>query len=159
MKSYLITMMAVALLNGMLGMIAPDGNTKKYVRLLGTLCLLCAMVQPILGLGAEGEGLFQKLWDLSVEETLPNYGEIYNQALLSGGKENLENILKSRIAEAYSLSLDSFDVAVELAMKNNETTVRQVKLTLRETAVLVDPRELSDHINEWLGCPCVVIYE
>lgn len=159
MKSYLITLMAVALLNGLVGMISPEGDVKKYVRLLGSLCLLCAMAQPVLGWLSEGDGLIKNLWELETEEESTNYDEIYNQALLSGGEKNAESIIKNNLLEAFELPSGSVDVRVDMEMKNDTCEILEVQLTIREEAIFADPRELISYVNERFSCPCVVVYD
>ena len=42
MKGFVITLISVAFLNGAVGMVSPEGDIKKYVRLAGALCILAA---------------------------------------------------------------------------------------------------------------------
>ena len=159
MKEYFLTLMAVAVLNAVMGMLSPDGDLKKYVGLLGTLCLLLAMAQPLLGWQGEGQGFLADLWDPEMGEETPDYGEIYGQALTSGGKQNLETLLREQIAQEFSIPEDSLAVSVGLVIEDGEGQVSQVRLTLRDSAVFADPRALTEYINQRLDCPCIVLYD
>jgi hypothetical protein len=159
MKQYWITFVAVAILNGVVGMIAPEGDIKKYVRLLGALCLLCAVVQPILGWSAEGGEWTEFLWGETEETVRSDYDEIYNQSLLQGGEKNAEILIKNRILEKFELSDESVDVRVNFAIENEKVRLEEICLTIRKEAVLVDPRILTEYINEAYACSCTVVYD
>ena len=40
MGGFILTVMGVALVAGVTGMLTPDGETKKYVRLVASLCVV-----------------------------------------------------------------------------------------------------------------------
>lgn len=159
MKQYWITFVGVAILNGVVGMIAPEGDIKKYVRLVGSLCLLCAVVQPILGWSCEGNEWTELLWGDTENEAETDYDEIYNHSLIQGGQKNAEIIVKERLLEKFDLSADSVDVRVDFVIEKEETLLGEIRLTIRREAVLVDPRALTEYVNEEYSCPCTVIYD
>ena len=159
MKEYWMTFVAVAILNGVVGMIAPEGDIKKYVRLLGALCLLCAVVQPILIWTSEGGEWTEFLWGDTEHEAQMDYDEIYNHSLIQGGEKNAEMIVKNRILEDFELSDESVDVQVDFVIEKEEVMMGEVRLTIRKEAILIDPRALTEYVNEQYSCPCTVIYD
>lgn len=159
MKQYWITFVAVAAVNAVVGMIAPEGNIKKYVRLLGSLCLLCAVIQPILGWMSDGREWTAVLWGDETKESETDYDEIYNQTLLQGGEKHAEMIIKNRILENFELSDDSLDVDANFVMENEEILMKDIRLTIRREGILTDPRLLTEYVNEVYSCPCTVVYD
>lgn len=159
MKSYFITLMAVALLNGMIGMISPEGNVKKYIRLLGGLCLLCAMAQPIVSILSGGDFSVEEWLDLPEMQETVDYDEIYNHALVSGGEKNAETAIKNRILSRFELPSDSMDIEVNFVTNKDELSLGDVRVTLRDQAIFADPREIISYVNESWNCPCTVIYD
>ena len=159
MREYWVAFVAVAILNGVVGMIAPEGEIKKYVRLLGSLCLLCAVVQPVLGWISEGDEWTSYLWEDTKEELETDYDEIYNQSLIQGGEKNAETIVKNRILETFELSNESLDVQLDFAIEKETLRIEEIRLTIRNDAIFLDPRLLTEYVNEEYSCRCTVIYD
>ena len=159
MKEYLMTLTAVSLLGGILGMLSPEGNIKKYVRLAVSLCLVCAMLQPMLQLLSGEAPSLDELLGISGKEETVDYDEIYHQALLNGSKEQIQQSLKQQLLKEFSLPYESLDVEAVLEMKNDVSQVKEIRVLLRDSAVFADPREVIALVNESIGCPCTVIYD
>ena len=152
-----MTLISVALLNGIMSMLSPEGDTKKYVRFVGSLCLLCALASPIYGLLSDGKIDTDGLLSYP-DEAESGYEEIYMNALANGAKENAETAIRSRICETFSLSEDSLDVTLELLCDGGKYSVQGVLVTLNNSAVFADPRDISALVNEICGCGCTVVY-
>ena len=159
MKEYFMTLMSVALLNGILHMISPEGDIKKYVRLLGALCLLCAMTVPLFSALAEGEGSLNFLTEFGQSTEQSNYDEIYQNSLLNGNKTETEKNIKTRMIQELSIEASTFDVSAEIVLKNEKTDLESVTVTLRDSAIFADPRQIIEWINGVYGCSCVIVYE
>lgn len=159
MKEYFMTLMSVALLNGILHMISPEGDIKKYVRLLGALCLLCAMTVPLFSALAEGEGSLNFLTEFGQGTEQSNYDEIYQNSLLNGNKTETEKNIKTRMIQELSMEASTFDVSAEIVLKNEKTDLESVTVTLRDSAIFADPRQIIEWINGVYECSCVIVYE
>ena len=157
MKGFIITVIAVAVLGGIMGMLSPEGDTKKYVRFVGSLCLLCALVTPVYGILSEGQVGLDDLFPFS-EETDSGYEEIYMNALLEGARENAEAEVKRQLCEEMELSDGSLDVSLDIRNDGGKYSVVSATVSLHSSAVFADPREISAFVNELCGCPCSVIY-
>ena len=140
-------------------MLSPEGNLQKYLRLVIGLCLVCAMVQPLLGTLSEGGTLLWKEWLSEEEGETRDYNEIYNQALQSGTKAQATEVIAGRICQAFSLSEETASVEVVFVSENEILSVSEVRVTLRGEGVLTDPREIVSLVNSEWGCSCEVIYE
>ncbi len=158
MGKFIITLMSVALLGAVMGMLSPEGDMKKYVRLVGSLCLLCALASPLYGLLSEGEISFEHLFSFTCEPQ-SGYEDIYKQAIAEGARENAETALKAKLAEQFKLSEDSLDVSLTLGSEADKYFIESARVYLHSSAVFADPRDISAYINETCGCVCTVEYD
>lgn len=157
MGNFIFTVMGVAVVIGVTGMLTPDGETKKYVRLVGALCLLCALVSPILGAISSGGDRFEMLFP-SIDTDRSEYEEIYKEAIVQGAKENAEIELTAAILSRFDLPTGSLELTMTILPQGDIYSVTDVQVVLMSSAIYADPREISEYINAELGCPCSVIY-
>ena len=155
MREYLLTLMSVALLSGIIGMISPEGDTKKYVRLIGALCLLCAIARPIAASIYDGSFGIDGLLQNEAENETENYEEIYEKMLSEGGKSYAEEVIKGYIAKDMSLEESTFDIEIS----DDSSGVASVTVYLRDGAIFADPRKISEYVNDKFDCACVVVYD
>lgn len=158
MEGYLMTLISVSLLSGIVGMISPEGDTKKYVRLVSLLCLLCAMVGPALSLFGDSELSLDGLLGESKEETV-NYDEIYNNTLIYGGERQAEETIHSSIVKEFDLPADSLEIRVRTESKNDTEPLVEVTVILRNQAIFADPKKIVAQIESMMDCRCTVFYE
>ena len=158
MREYLMTLIAVSLFSGIVGMISPEGDLKKYVRLLCTLCLLCAMIGPILSLFTDSD-FFLGDWAEEGEEDAIDYEEIYNNALVSGGERQAEEVIHNSIVQTFSLPSDSLEISVKTKSKNESESMADVTVILHDGAIFADPQEILTHIGKMGDFRCVIVYD
>lgn len=158
MGKYIITLISVALLSGIMGMLSPEGDIKKYVRLAGSLCLLCALAVPVWSFISEGGVDIDGFFSFSGEVDT-GYEEIYREALADGARENAEVALKAGLAENFELSADSFDVELGVEYDGEKYYISTARVLLHNSAVFADPRDISAYVNESCGCSCTVEYD
>ena len=159
MEGYLMSLISVALLGGIVGMIAPEGEMKPYVRLLSLLCLLCAMIAPILSLWLDSElSLENMLGEIGENETI-NYDEIYKQSLLAGGERQAEEYLYSSLVKEFDLPPDALEVFVKIQPKNDNEYSVEVTVALGTEAIFADPHRIIEWVENHMDCRCTVFYE
>ena len=158
MKDYVIALISVAFLNGAFGMLSPEGDIKKYVKLLGSLCLACVIAAPIFSaISVEGgilDGLFPQ-----IPERESSYEDIYGDALADGAEQTLERILKERAMGELGIKEDEIDLDASLERRDGEYRVSEVKAYIHGGGIFADPRKISELVNEVCGCACTVIYD
>ena len=158
--AYALTLIGVAIVSGIVNLLAPDGDVKRYVRLATALCLLCAVANPTVQfLRNNGLGVWLEELAILGEEEKENYDEIYNNSLIAAGEEQAGIIIKNNILSDFSLEDDSIDVLVTFELKNDEPKIKELRLLLRDSAVFADPRELISYVEERYGCTCVIVYD
>ena len=158
MKNFVITLLSVAFLNGAIGMISPDGDIKKYVRLTGALCILAAIVSPLYFAINSGELDFDgDFLDRALEETV--YESQYESALLDAGEKSLADAVKDLLCSELGMNEKSFGVKVRIADDEGEYRIESVEVALYSSAVNTDPRDISAFVRHKTGGECTVIYE
>ena len=158
MKEFIITLISVALLSGGFCMLAPEGDLRKYVRLMGALCLVCAIAVPTFtAIRSDGIGL-DGLLSADVENE-SGYEEIYGEALLRGAEETLERILKERAVGELGLKADEIDFDIDLCIDDGVYRVGAVTAYIYGGGIFTDPRKITELVNGQCGCACTVIYE
>ncbi len=157
MKEVIIIICAVSLLCGAVQIISPEGDVRKYIRLVGSLCIICAIAAPVLGAVGSGEIDLGGLIEGSDDEG--HYEEIFGNSLLQGSKKQAQESLKSEIIKKYDLPEDSIEVRLEVSEDNGKLSIRRAAVILYGSAVFADPEEICDLINERVGCECDIVYE
>ncbi len=160
MKEYFITIMAVALVGGVILSLTPKGSSARYVRLLCGLCTVGCVAFPIVGFfdgELDKEGLLS-VFDYE-ERDKEYYEEIYNNNLNKSEIENAENILKGEILEGVSAKNDDIDVRLVTEDNSGEISILKVEVTIYPSGLTIDPRRIENYVQDRLGCPCEFFYD
>ena len=156
MKNYFFTLLGVMLLSSLISVLCMEDGTKRYVKLVCSLCALCALILPL------GEEILLGEWDLSFLEEhgdgSVNYEEIYGDALQKNEIKYAEEILKKEVCETFSLASDQLEVHLSVVSKNGNNTVSEIRVVLKEKAALSNPHPLILWLNDRVGCPAAVVY-
>lgn len=152
-----MTAIGVAVIVGVCGMLTPDGDTKKYVRFAGALCLICAIAAPLASGISEWEPQLEEL--ISSEEIKEKYDEIYKNEIKEGAKSNAETLIRNSVLKQFDLPDGSLEVILELSDDGSSYSIKSAHVILKHSAVFADPRKISEYVNSELGCPCLVVYE
>ncbi|MBR2354143.1 MAG: stage III sporulation protein AF [Clostridia bacterium] len=158
MREYLLTLAGVVILSGVITMLGADGGVKKYIRLICSLSVLCALISPLLVWAREGNYSFDAWRDMIENEEI-DYDEIYKESLKKHEIKTAENAFKYSISKELSVNISDFDVQFHTVTKNNKEELSSVTITLRDRGVLADPRRMADFVNSSLGCPCMILYD
>ena len=156
MSGFILTALSVALLSGVIGMLSPEGSSKKYVRLVGTLCILCALSSPLVGLVTDGETGIELL--LPEGDGGEEYEEIYKEAIAEGVRKNAEAAVKDMLTSHFDLAEEDLDISLSVERRETKYVVGSATVILKSSLVSTDPREISEYIKCELGCPCSVVY-
>ena len=159
MKEYLMTLISVALLSGTVGMLSPEGEMKRYVRLLCSLCLLCAMVGPALSLLGDSDFSMDGLLSDREEIDRLDYDEIYHNSLILGGEKQAADTICAALLQRFELSEGAMEVSVRSPLKNDTDSPVSVTVLLRDEAIFVDPKEILSYVRELGDFQCTIVYE
>lgn len=139
--------------------LTPTGNLKKYVRLAGAFCLLCALVTPITSWLSKNQIEEEVFTFNNKEYDNINYDEIYNISLCESGRKDAEARIKQAIQSQFHFSSESLEVQVQTELKNDNLELSGITLILKEEAIFTDPRDLIAYVDETWNCSCTVLYD
>lgn len=158
MREYLMSVIGAALIAGVISTIVPAGNgegLKKYVNLIGALCVLCVLLAPVGGvleyIGGAAEQNFEG-W----LEGGGDYDRRYRELLLSVGKENIESGIKALLGERFGIPEGECRVTASVREKDGELELLGIEITLSGRSVLKDPYAIEKYISDLLDCGCSV---
>ena len=158
MKEYFMTLISVVIFSSVIGMIGGESGAKKYIRLISSLCVLCAILSPMASLLLKGEPILDGIL-ADREEMGENYVEIYHNAVALYEIEYAENVVKESIAAEFSLPSSGLEVDIKVVLKNGILTAEEIWVTLRDSAVLADPKRISEWVRDATDSPCVIVYD
>lgn len=159
MKEYLGALVATTLLGGIIRMLAPEGHLQKYLRLIVSLCLVGAILTPLVGALSEEHSLSLSSLFSETEREQIDYDEIYDNSLQSATKSQAEKMIRDQIYQRFSLSEVTASVRVDFMSENDNIALSAVVVTLRETGVFLEPREIVSFVLEQWNCPCTILYD
>ena len=139
-------------------MLGADGSVKKYIRLVCSLSVLCALVSPLISLAKEGDFSPSDWWDSEKNEEI-NYDEIYKESLKNHEIKTAETTFKQSVISELSIDPSDFDVLFHTVTKNGKEELSSVTVILRDKGVLADPKKITSFVNNELGCSCVILYD
>lgn len=160
MKEYFITVIAVALVGGVIISLVPRGASVKYVRLLCGLCTVGCIAFPVMSF-VKGDFNIDELTSLLDYESQEGeyYEEIYNSKINEAEIKNAEATLKSEIIKETSIGNDAFDIKIVTDKNSDEIFISNVEVTICSAGVSIDPRKIEACVYERLGCGCTFFYD
>lgn len=163
MKTYIVSLLAVALISGIVSMLSPNGGSgiKKSVSLLSALCVLCILVRPIGKIASElkNAGSIFERGIVSSNYSEENYAEIYNNNLIKYSEADVSEALGNMLCTEFELPAETIDVSAVMSDNGNEYIVDRVIICLRGKAVFSDPHKICEYVNSLLKCECEIIYD
>ncbi len=159
MREYLMSVIGAALLVGVIGMMVPTSageGLKRYVGLLGSLCVLCILIAPAAEVLEALSGLSRGRLPEWLEKSGEEYSQKYSDFLLSVGKENIEEGIVALLGEQFGIPESEVSVTAEVRERDRELEVVRVTVVLTGRSVLRDPYAIEAYISSLLGCECIV---
>ena len=139
-------------------MLSPEGDLKKYIKLLASLCLVCAVSAPIFAVLSSDNIGFDPIFR-GEEQGSDRYEDVYGEALAKGAEETLERSLKERAVAELDLKESEIDIDVTLEKNDEKYSVTGATAYIRDGGIFVDPRKITALVNDVCGCVCTVIYD
>lgn len=161
MSGYLLSVIAAALIVGVIGALVPSGEgdgLKKCVCFIGALCVLCLLISPLGQLRERLDSIGESIGSFFDREAAEReYEAQYREYLLSFGADSITLALREHICERFDISSENCHIRVETGEREGELCVTQVTVVLSGVALFCDPHEIEDYIGELFGCRCSVV--
>ncbi len=157
MKEYVLGLLCICLTAGIVRLLSEDSGAGKYVELVCSLCVVAAIVIPVVNTLAEA-GDASKWLDEDIGTQENNYEEIYKNYLLTANIDAAEDTIRFELAERFSKERESIDVRLDCEHTDNGIEVIGVSVMLGKGALTISPEDIKIYIKERFDCRCQIIY-
>ena len=161
MKEYIAMLLCVGGLGGVFEMLCQsNGDMKRYVRLLCSLCVLCVIAAPIgsvLENIRNGEILGMQKDDLILSEE--EYEETFYEYLLYCNSAAVSEYLEEELRKTFDLDSDDLEIYTELFGNGEENAISRLTVYINDPALDVDPRKLKNTLYSLTKIECEIIYK
>ena len=157
MKEYLATLFGVCLLSAIVRAITPESATKKYIEILCSLCVVAAIVLPIIKQISDYNGVDGLFEEIDYESY--DYEEIYNSYIMDENIKMAQETLACELENKFGTDSGSIGVRLITEIIDGEIKTRLVKVILSAKAIAISPQEIENYIAQRLNCECQIIYD
>ena len=135
----------IAISSGLAMALSPEGNMKKYIKYLVSLCVVCALLSPFLSFAQKAPKLLTN-FEMEIKDVSADVKDEAQTNVALIAKQNIENELSSLLSANFGfkeddiyivLTIDSVDVS---AVKITDVTVFLCDVAKKE--------EISEYISE-----------
>ena len=129
---YLGELILITAVSGVLYHIVPEGNMKKHLHFVISLCVLVALAVPMFSMVMELPEIFEQGFEeVKAEEQVTQ--EQLTESLIAVSKKEIETAIVSYISERYGLSPADISAQTVLDAEDPEAIeIRQIVVVLRD---------------------------
>lgn len=147
-----IVVIAVA---GMFYVMAPDGAQKKYVHFAISLCVLAALIGPMLSVVSSLPEILEEA-ELDVEENRIDMEADLENAVISVSRENIEISIVSMLAQKFNIAAENLTASVLLnADDPSNIEIVSVRVSAADTTY-IKRAEMKKYLSEILMEHCEI---
>ena len=161
MSEYVFTIIAVSVAVGFFLTLTPErGGIDKYVRMIGILVILCAMVSPIGKLFQNLEGNFlENLRDelISQKQESENYDEIFREYLENFSLNDIKSTIADMLTKEFSIPENEIQINITTDIVEGTPRIKNVQILLSGNSIFQNPYKIEEFIKNSLKCDCQVL--
>lgn len=135
MKTYIISILGVAVLGIIIDIIMPNGSINKYIKSIYSIFIVAVIIGPLINLISRKDNIDLIYKDYLVDEKIINYINEYKV-------NSIENNIKYQLKEE---GFDGIDILIEYSTENNELILNFCKVNLTNLEISAD----KQHINNY----------
>lgn len=124
---------------GMFYAMAPDGAQKKYIHFAISLCVLAAIMGPMISVVSSLPEMLEEV-EMEVEEHQVEIEENLTEAVISASRENMEASIIALLSQKYDIATEKLAVSVALDAKDPEN-IEIVSIDVRAEGISSAKRE------------------
>ena len=129
----------VIAVGGMFYAMAPDGAQKKYIHFAISLCVLAAIMGPMISVVSSLPEMLEEV-EMEVEEHQVEIEENLTEAVISASRENMEASIIALLSQKYDIATEKLAVSVALDSKDPEN-IEIVSIDVRAEGISSAKRE------------------
>ena len=128
--SYLGEIVLITAVSGLLYTVAPEGNLKKHLQFVISLCIVVSLALPMFSMVMDLPEIFEKSFEEAEMGEVAS-GNDLTDSLISASKKEIEKAIASYIAEKYEISESEISVETVLDAENPESVeIREIHVTI-----------------------------
>ena len=128
--SYLGEIVLIAAFSGLLYTLAPEGNLKKHLQFVISLCIVVSLAVPMFSMVMDLPEIFEKSFEETENKEMAS-GNDLTDSLISASKKEIEKAIASYIAKKYKISESEIFVETVLDAENPESIeIREIHVTI-----------------------------
>lgn len=137
--SYLGEIVLITAVSGLLYTVSPEGNLKKHLQFVISLCIVVALAVPMFSMIVDLPEIFEKEFE-EVKKGEHETPQEFADSLISASKKEVEKALVSYIAEKYAIAETDLSAETVLDAANPESIeICEIKIVIKgEYAVSIE---------------------
>ena len=161
MSEYVFTIIAVSVAVGFFLTLTPErGGIDKYVRLIGMLIILCALVSPIGKLlQSVDDDFFDDLRDelISHKQESENYDEIFREYLEKFSLTDIKSTIVNMLNKEFNIPENELQINITTDIVEGVPMIKNVQILLSGNSIFQNPYKIEEFIKNSLACDCQVL--
>ena len=150
MKNYLISIIIASVAMGICEIITPKHNgVEKYVKLVGVLIILCAVISPISDtINTIDENLVDKLREEinNLDKSEDDYNDILKDYLANYSIAEAKTHIKNTLYEEFGISNDECDIKIYTDTLDGKVCINNIQILLGGTSIFKNPYTIEEYI-------------
>ena len=161
MGVFILTVILTAIAVGLSEALSPDGNgIEKYVKFIGMLIILIAVLNPIISLVSQMEGgildsVKDKIIDAEFESE--SYEDILNEYLLNNSVSQLEDKLYELLENDFGIPCGDAEIVISTFRSEDKVGISNLQILLSGRSIFKNPYLIEEKFNELIGCDVQVL--
>lgn len=155
--SYFGEIIVITAISGILFTVAPEGNVKKYINFIISICILAAIVAPMISVVSKlPEKIRLEEW--KYEEAGAEESEKVENAVIQASKKEIEGAICSLISSKFDLDDKGLTCEIELDAKDpSNVEITEIRIVVPAGT---NKEKIRDYIDDmFLGKSIVVVSE
>ena len=161
MSEYIFTIIAVSVAVGFFLALTPErGGIDKYVRMIGILVILCAMVSPIGKFFQNLDGDFlDNLRDelISQKQESENYDEIFREYLENFSLNDIKSTIADMLNKEFNIPENEIQINISTDIVEGTPRIKNVQILLSGNSIFQNPYKIEEFVKNNLKCDCQVL--
>ena len=161
MSEYIFTIIAVSVAVGFFLALTPEcGGIDKYVRMIGMLVILCAMVSPIGKFFQNLDGDFlDRLRDelISQKQDSENYDEIFREYLENFSLNDIKSTISDMLNKEFNIPENEAQINITTDIVEGTPSIKNVQILLSGNSIFQNPYKIEEFVKNNLKCDCQVL--
>ncbi len=148
----------VIAVSGMLYTLAPEGAQKKYIHFAISLCVLAALIGPMLSVVSSLPEILDEI-EIEIENDEIDMETELEDALISASKENIERSIVTLLTQKFELEQDLLSVETTLDASDPQN-IKIISVTVSAPGTTHVMRErMKEYLSDELMGHCKIIIQ